>query len=87
MGIATTVAPSKTVASIADVHVATVNRAVKVGELRRPVQISSRRVAHHMADVRAWLAKCAARWHSQPVVPRCTLNQPFLRESNTRRAV
>jgi predicted DNA-binding transcriptional regulator AlpA len=50
-------ASSKTVASIADVHVATVNRAVKAGELPEPAQISSRRVAHQMADVRAWLAK------------------------------
>ena len=47
-------ASPKTVASIADVHVATVNRAVRAGELPKPMQISSRRVAHHMADVRAW---------------------------------
>jgi len=50
-------ASPKTVASIADVHVATVNRAVKSGDLPKPAQISSRRVAHHMADVRMWLAK------------------------------
>ena len=53
-------ASPKTVASIADVHVATVNRAVKAGELPKPAQISSRRVAHQMADVRAWLAKRSA---------------------------
>jgi predicted DNA-binding transcriptional regulator AlpA len=53
-------ASPKTVASIADVHVATVNRAVKAGELPKPAQISSRRVAHHMADVRLWLAKRTA---------------------------
>ena len=50
-------ASPKTVASIADVHVATVNRAVRAGELPRPVQISSRRVAHHLADVRHWIAR------------------------------
>jgi predicted DNA-binding transcriptional regulator AlpA len=52
-------ASPKTVASIADVHVATVNRAVRAGELPRPVQISSRRVAHHLADVRHWIARKA----------------------------
>jgi predicted DNA-binding transcriptional regulator AlpA len=53
-------ASPKTVASIADVHVATVYRAVKAGELPKPAQISSRRVAHHMADARLWLAKRTA---------------------------
>jgi predicted DNA-binding transcriptional regulator AlpA len=36
-----------------------VNRAVRAGELPRPVQISSRRVAHHLADVRHWIARKA----------------------------
>ena len=48
---------AETVASIADVHVATVNRAVRSGELPRPMQISSRRVADHLADVRHWMAR------------------------------
>jgi predicted DNA-binding transcriptional regulator AlpA len=53
-------ASPKTVASIADVHVATVNRAVRSGELPKPMQISSRRVAHHLADVRNWMARKTA---------------------------
>jgi len=46
----------KNVAALADVHVATVNRAVKSGELPKPVQISSRRVGHLLIDVHRWLA-------------------------------
>jgi hypothetical protein len=46
---------SKHVADLADVHVATVKRAVYL-ELPKPVRISSRRVAHRLADVQDWLA-------------------------------
>ena len=49
------VAP-KNVAAYADVHKATVQRAVISGELRKPVQISSRRVGHRLIDVHRWLA-------------------------------
>jgi predicted DNA-binding transcriptional regulator AlpA len=46
----------KHVADLADVHVATVKRAVCAGELPKPVRISSRRVAHRLVDVQDWLA-------------------------------
>ena len=49
------VAP-KNVAAYADVHVATVHRAVKDGDLPKPLQISSRRVGHRLLDVHASLA-------------------------------
>lgn len=53
-------ASPKTVAALADVHVATINRAVREGQLPKPARISSRRVAHHLADVRHWIAQRTA---------------------------
>ena len=47
----------KRVASLADVHVATVKRAVYDGHLPKPDRISSRRIAHRLVDVQDWLAK------------------------------
>ena len=47
----------KKVAAYADVHKATVQRAVINGELPKPTKISSRRVAHRLADVQDWFAK------------------------------
>jgi predicted DNA-binding transcriptional regulator AlpA len=49
------VAP-KNVAALADVHVATVHRAVKDGDLPKPIQISPRRVGHRLLDVHQWLS-------------------------------
>ena len=46
----------KNVAAYADVHKATVQRAVINGELPKPEQISSRRVGHRLIDVHNWLA-------------------------------
>jgi predicted DNA-binding transcriptional regulator AlpA len=46
----------KRVAALADVHVATVKRAVNDGQLPKPDRISSRRVAHRLADVQDWMA-------------------------------
>jgi predicted DNA-binding transcriptional regulator AlpA len=47
----------KQVAELADVHKATVQRAVIAGELPKPIQISSRRVVHRLSDVQDWLAR------------------------------
>jgi hypothetical protein len=47
----------KRVAAMADVHVATVRRAVYDGQLAKPDPISSRRIAHRLVDVQDWLAK------------------------------
>jgi|RhiMethySRZTD1v2_1073278.scaffolds.fasta_scaffold1982819_1 predicted DNA-binding transcriptional regulator AlpA len=46
----------KNVANLVDVHKATVQRAVNDGQLPKPVQISSRRVAHRLAHVQEWIA-------------------------------
>jgi predicted DNA-binding transcriptional regulator AlpA len=45
------------VADLADVHKATVQRAVIAGELPKPMRVSSRRVAHRLADVQDWFAR------------------------------
>jgi predicted DNA-binding transcriptional regulator AlpA len=47
----------KHVADLADVHKATVQRAVIAGELPKPMRISSRRVVHRLADVQDWFAR------------------------------
>jgi predicted DNA-binding transcriptional regulator AlpA len=47
----------KRVAGMVDVHKATVQRAVNDGELPKPIPISSRRVAHRLADVQDWIAR------------------------------
>jgi predicted DNA-binding transcriptional regulator AlpA len=47
----------KRVADLADVHKATVQRAVIAGELPKPMRISSRRVVHRLADVQDWFAR------------------------------
>ena len=47
----------KHVAALADVHKATVHRAVREGDLPKPMQISSRRVIHRLADVQDWMAR------------------------------
>ena len=47
----------KRVANLVDVHKATVHRAVLDGELPKPTQISSRRVAHRLSDVQDWIAR------------------------------
>jgi predicted DNA-binding transcriptional regulator AlpA len=43
-------------ASLADVHVATIWRAVSEGALPKPTKLSSRRVGFPLQDVQAWLA-------------------------------
>lgn len=45
----------KHVADLVGVHKATIQRAVKDGQLPKPVQISSRRVGHRLLDVHQWL--------------------------------
>jgi predicted DNA-binding transcriptional regulator AlpA len=47
----------KKVAAYADVHKATVQRAVNDGELPKPIKISSRRVVHRLSDVQDWFAR------------------------------
>jgi predicted DNA-binding transcriptional regulator AlpA len=47
----------KRVAALVDVHKATVHRAVADGQLPKPTPISSRRVAHRLADVQEWIAR------------------------------
>jgi predicted DNA-binding transcriptional regulator AlpA len=47
----------KHVADLVDVHKATVQRAVSDGELPKPVNISSRRVGHHLAHVQDWITR------------------------------
>lgn len=51
----------KNVAGLADVHIATVWRAVKDGSLPKPLDLSARRRAFRLADVQRWFGVKSSR--------------------------